>query len=163
MNPITASRSILVLASLLSSPAWAITTVYPGTLCDFDGAVERPISGARMNASEGYTTTSKLRCPVPRLKPYAKGHALKVKVNVILNNHLSTNPWECNLRTTNAAGTVIHTKYKGIPGANYSSLSWSFSFETIELDEASLSYNFRCNVPDKTGSLAGIVSYEVTE
>ena len=163
MNSIIARRAALVLASLLSSPAWAITTVYPGTMCDFDGAVDRPVSGALMNASEGYATTSKLRCPVPRLKPYALGNTLKVKVNVILNNHLNNNPWECNLRTTNAAGTVVHTKYEDIPGANYPNLSWSFSFETIALDPASLSYNFRCNVPDKTGSLAGIVSYEVTE
>jgi hypothetical protein len=163
MTPMFQPRVALLLSALLTSPAWALTTVYPGTMCTFDGPVSLPTSGALLNASEGYNTTSKLHCPVPRLVPYAVGKTLKVKVNVLLNNHLNTNPWTCVLRTTTAAGVVVHEKVHNLEGAIYPTVNWTFSFETIVLDSGSRSYNLRCNVPDKTSTMAGIISYEVTE
>ena len=167
MNLLTKPRLALILSALLASPAWAqITTVYPGTMCTFDGPVELPISGALMNASDStnsWNTTSKAHCPVPRLMANAAGKTLRVKVNVLRNNHLITNPWECWLRTASETGAVIQQKVFILEAANYTTPATSFILEISNLSSNSRSYNLRCNVPDKTTTMAGIVSYEVTE
>jgi hypothetical protein len=166
MNLLTKPRLALILSALLASPAWALTTVYPGTMCTSDGPVSVSSSGALMNASEEpgrYSTTSRMHCPVPRLQPYVLGKQLRVKVNVIVNNHNNDNPWKCWLTTATASGVVVQQKPHTIAGAIFAKPDWSFSFETITLEPLSRSYNITCDVPDRTTTNAGIVSYEVTE
>ncbi len=161
------SMMALAAASLLglaAPAAHAGTTMLPGANCTFDGAVERPVNGALLNASAGSASTTKLHCPVPhRQQPSIYGGTVSVAINAKVN--YSGAAYECVLRSVLASGAVHDSTTVYLPpksSSNGGVASTSFSVSMPPALWASV--QLRCNVPNEySGERAGIISYRVDD
>ena len=152
-----------------AGPALAATTIYSGSTCTSDGAVERPSSGALLNIDNGGSNSAaKFHCPILRQQlsfPYASTLTLKVHAIRNISGGSTGDAFNCAFRTVDINGNVIGTTSFFIPKANAGTETYHFNSGSIAIDGVlARSSSFRCNVPDRVGGdKAGILSYEVVE
>ena len=161
--------ALVLLTVAGAGPALAATTIYSGSTCTSDGAVERPSSGALLNIdSGGSLSAAKFHCPILRLhpaNPYLSNVTLKVHAIRNIFGGSDGKAFNCAFRTVDINGNVIGTTSFFIPKATAGTETFHFNSGSIAIDGAlARSYTFRCNVPDQNGGdMAGIISYEVVE
>lgn len=151
----------------LSSPALAGTFVYPGTVCQSEGAVARPASGGLFNADQGASGTHTIfHCPVMRTRSLSSPAAYAVFVRLNVQRNLNPVSWNCQIRAVDLSGYAYATAVTLIPAWNGNGSPISSVFFTLNVPNAqsTRSYALRCNVPTGAGAdLAGIVSIEITD
>ena len=161
--------AFVLLAVAGAGPALAATTIYSGSTCTSDGAVERPMSGVLLNIDNGGSNSAaKFHCPILRLhpaNPYLSNVTLKVHAIRNISGGSTGDAFNCAFRTVDINGNVIATTSFVIPRANAGTETFHFNSGSIVIDGVlARSYSFRCNVPDRVGGdKAGIISYELVE
>lgn len=161
---IPARLATLALCAAAAAPALAASHIMPGLMCVSDGASDRPISGALLNAVVSATGTQKFSCPIIRTEPvsnYASTMSLWINARV---NYSYTN-FDCVLRATMVDGTVIDSASVLMPPKSSSNGgNWTTGI-SVTLPPTMVTHTYlRCNVPNVyAGELAGIMSYRVTD
>jgi len=160
-------RTHLLAAGLLAAaPAFAVTHIYPGTICQVEGESERTLNGALANMtqlkSRGVTW---FHCPIVRTRtPTVYPYTVSLKLNILRND--SPDGWQCDLRAVDLKGDVPWMSIFYTPNkAQFDPVPWTSGTSlNVPSGVAIRSYTVNCWVPDVyLSTAAALVSLEITD